>query len=212
MITMDDVRQLAGKARDATARAMNFIRAQPTNTKRIAFFETVPVVFTFGSSGNILPEKREVTWVNPAGDAKFTEVGHETILEYTSGGSNHTVVLQDTEIGLIRPNFNAQFPVVFDFEWNFRYGRDNAQYCVESMLGGDNGYCSRKSLGNKARGQMLGWDPSDPLTILAGDSITWTILPTMLGFSANDYRAITVNLFLSGYRDGTPAEADYELR
>jgi len=216
--TMDDVRGLWSDLKTATSDAMTYLAAKPVDTKRIALFQSVAVIFDVTKG---LPQKREVTWVNPAGDAYFTDCGHESSLEVSGAPFPSGVVsLVDTEIGLITSpgsqiGVSRSFPVIFDFEWNFRYGRDNMQYGLESALGGTDGFLSRKDFGNKARAQMLGWGPDDPLVVLAGDSVTWTILPTFLTFLPVGFGTIstvTVNLFFSGFRTGTPAEADYELR
>ncbi len=218
-ISIADVQGLWSDLKGVTSDALEALRAQPVDTKRIPLFQTLPVVFPIVDG---LPQKREVTWVNPAGDAHFTEVGHDSWLEFKEGANSSTVPLLDSEIGLIVSDSSfsvdaSHFPALFDFEWNFRYGRDGAQYGIESALGGTDGYLSRKDFGNKARGNMLCWSPDDPLILLAGDSITWTILPTLLQINRtatafSGYRSITVNLFMSGFRTGTPAEADYELK
>jgi hypothetical protein len=216
--TVADVQGLWSDLKSATSSALAFLTAKPVDTKRIPLFQSMPCVFPIVDG---LPQAREVTWVNPAGDAHFTEVGHETWLEAVEGANSRVIPLVDSEIGIMFPALfdagDANFPALFDFEWNFKYGRDGAQYGIESAIGGTDGYLSRKSLGNKARAQMLGWSPDEPLTILAGDSITWTILPTLFQINRtatafSGIRSITVNLFMSGFRTGTPAEADYELR
>jgi hypothetical protein len=224
MLTMDDVQGLWNDLKGVTSTALEYLRARPTDTKRIPVFQTVPIVFPITSG--VFPQPREVTWVNPAGDMLITDIGHETFMEVLNAdfqptALNMTVPLVDSEIGLLVTSdqaiasLPARYPPIFDFEWNFKYGRDGAYYSVESMLGGTNRYCSRKSLGNRNRALMLGWTPEDPLVLLAGDSITWTILPTLLQFgtlTSLTIKSITVNLYMSGFRTGTPAEADYELR
>ncbi len=215
-ITVADVQGLWQDLKGVTSDALALLAAKPVDTKRIPLFQSLPVVFPILGAVGALPEKREVTWVNPAGDAYFTEVGHETVLELTAGGLNRFIVLADTEFGLV-PTGNGGSEgegVKFDFEWNFKYGRDGAQYGIESSLGGTDGYLSRKDFGNKIRGNMLGWTPDDPFILKAGDSITWTILPTFFDYitSVASVRVVTVNLFMNGFRTGTPAEADYELK
>lgn len=210
--TIADVQGLWSGVKSATSRALKHLAAKPTDTKRVALFQSLPVVFPI--AGSVFPQKREVTWVNPAGDAHFTEVGHQSFYEYRFSGHTYTAPLMDSEAGLITLFNGGEALPFFDFEWNFKYGRNGAQYGIESALGGTDGFLSRKDFGNPARAQMLGWSPDDPLTLLAGDSITWTILPTFLPppDTYGGTSSITVNLFMSGFRTGTPAEADYELR